>query len=81
MQSGMKVKPFGLDRLRVVDWIHSLIIFKDNTLGAQMQRLGFPTLLLDLLPQYPMNSFLHLRVNKIFEDAFKTLDELYIKAV
>ena len=80
-QSGMNVKPFGVEKLKIVDWLHSLIMFKDRSLVEQLQRLKLPEQLFALMKQYFMNSFLHLRLNKLFEEAFKTGDDLYVNAV
>jgi hypothetical protein len=81
MQAGFKVKPFGIDKLKIIDWIYSLMIFKDKRLGEKMATLKLPEHLLTLMQYHFMNSFLHLRVNKIFEEAFKTADELYVSTV
>jgi len=81
IQAGIKVKPLGLEKLKVVEWIHSLMIFKDKQIGEIFAELKLPELLLTLMKTHYMNSFLHLRVNKIFEEAFKMADELYFNTV
>ena len=80
-QAGIKVKPFGMEKLKIVDWMHSLLIFKDIGIGEIMAELQLPVLLLKLMQDHFMNSFLHLRVNKIFEEAFKLTNEGYFSAV
>ena len=65
----------------MVEFLHSLMVYKDKSLGQLMQTLHVPRLLLELVQQHFMNVFLHNLVNKIFEDAFKSEDETYLKAV
>ena len=80
-QYGVQIHGFGLDKLKVVEWLHSLILLKDEGVCARLSELGFPQQLLGLVPAYDMNSLLHLKIGNVFADALNSGNEHYIEAV
>jgi len=80
MQFGDSVIPFGLDRLKVIEWLQSLISLKDEAVCKKVTEIEFPKTLLGLMRKYDINSVLHYKVFKIFEDALTCGNEDYIDA-
>jgi chemotaxis protein histidine kinase CheA len=78
---GQDLLPLGLDRLKVVEWILSLISFNEETIVNKLLELNMGEVLLSLIKKYYMNTMLHQKVYKIFEEALKTNMENYIEAV
>lgn len=74
--SGNELIPFGLDRLKVIEWIQALISLKEGSVGERLSELNFGVILLSLITKYDMNSILH---NKIFS-AFKSALDLHMAA-
>lgn len=70
MPFGDSVIPFGLDRLKIVEWLQSLISLKDPTVCIKLIECEIPKLLLTLMKKYDMNSVLHYKIYKIFEETF-----------
>lgn len=81
MPFGGAVTPFGLDRLKIVEWICSLLSLKENTIANKLLELDMGSVLLSLIRKYDSNTMLHLKTFKIFEDALKINTDVYIKAV
>lgn len=81
MQYGTKQTPFGLDRLKVIEWLHSLISLKEDTICNKIAELEFPKLLLDIIKAYDMNSFLHLKIFNVFSEALQIEIPLFVETV
>lgn len=73
--------PFGLDRLKIIEWLNSLLSLKDDTICNRIGELEFPKLLLNLMKQYDMNSFLHLKIYNVFVEAIKMEAPLFLQTV
>eukprot|EP01022_Parablepharisma_sp_SALTPOND_P016087 TRINITY_DN231_c0_g1_i1.p3 TRINITY_DN231_c0_g1~~TRINITY_DN231_c0_g1_i1.p3 ORF type:complete len:960 (-),score=155.17 TRINITY_DN231_c0_g1_i1:21091-23970(-) len=78
---GDNVAPFGLDRLKVIEWMQSLISLKDDSICSKLSELEIPKLMLSLMKRYDMNSVLHLKITKIFEEVMGYDLEAYVEAV
>jgi len=80
---GESLVPLGLDRLKVVEWILSLIPLNEETIVNKLLELNMGEVLLSLIKKYYMNTVLHQKVYKMFEEALalKTNVENYIEAV
>lgn len=81
MPYGESLIPFGLDRLKVVEWIFSLIPLKEEAIASKLLELNMGEVLLSLIGKYYMNTVLHQKVHKIFDEALKTNMETCIEAV
>lgn len=81
MQYGAKQPVFGLHRLKIVEWIWSLLLLKDESICKKIAELEFPKLLLELIKENDMNSFLHIKVYNVFSDAISIRTPLYIETV
>jgi hypothetical protein len=81
MQYGTKQVPFGLDRLKVIEWIHSLITLKEDSICNKIAELELPKLFLDLIKAYDMNSFLHLKIFNVFSEALQNEIALFVETV
>jgi hypothetical protein len=75
------VTPLGFDRFKIVEWLHALVQLHDEQICKKLGELSFPQCLLEMMLTYVMNSFLHLKIYSIFEEAIKTQLEDYIKTV
>lgn len=73
--------PLGFDRFKVVEWLYALVQLHDDEVCKKIGELEFPQYLLQMMLSYEMNSFLHLKVFNIFEEAIKSGLENYIKTV
>jgi len=73
--------PFGLDRLKVIEWLQSLLSLKDDNICKRIDELEFPKLLLNIMKAYDMNSFLHLKIYNLFVEAIKMEMSTYLEAV
>jgi len=78
---GESLVPLGLDRLKIVEWILSLIPLDEETIVNKLLELNMGGVLLLLMKKYYMNTVLHQRVYKIFEEALKSNVENYIEPV
>lgn len=81
MQFGAKQVPFGLDRLKVIEWLHSLILLKDENICNKIAELEFPKSLLNQMKAYDMNSFLHFKVFTVFSEAISMEIPLFVETV
>jgi hypothetical protein len=81
MQHGAKQIPFGLDRLKIIEWLHSLILLKEEGICKKIGELEFPKLLLNQMKAYDMNSFLHLKVFNVFSEALSMENSLFLETV
>lgn len=81
MQYGDTLVPLGLDRLKVVEWLQALLALKDETVGIRIGELEIPKTILGLIKKYDMNSILHLKIYKIFEEALGTGLPSYLESV
>ena len=73
--------PFGLDRLKVIEWLHSLLILKDEAICKKMDELGFPAILINLMREYDMNSFLHFKIFNVFNEALSIENPIFPEIV
>eukprot|EP00826_Nyctotherus_ovalis_P060834 TRINITY_DN8588_c0_g2_i11.p1 TRINITY_DN8588_c0_g2~~TRINITY_DN8588_c0_g2_i11.p1 ORF type:complete len:230 (+),score=81.08 TRINITY_DN8588_c0_g2_i11:1298-1987(+) len=58
MPYGESLVPFGLDRLKVVEWILSLIPLKEEAIANKLLELNMGEVLLSLIKKYYMNTCL-----------------------
>ena len=80
-QHGGQLLPLGFDRLKVVEWLHTLIQLKEPAILKKITEVEFPQLLLNLMDIYDMNSFLHVKIYNIFHDAITSGIEDFAKSV
>jgi hypothetical protein len=80
-QFGGQVTPLGFDRLKVVEWLHALIQLRDPAICKKIVELEFPQLLLKMMTIHDMNSFLHLRIFNVFNEAITGAADDYVRAV
>jgi len=71
-QFGAKILPFGGDRVKVINFLHALMEIKDDIFCQRFQELEMPSLLLELMEIYYMNTILHTSICKIFTDSIKS---------
>jgi hypothetical protein len=71
-QFGAKILPFGGDRVKVINFLHALMEIKDDIFCQKFQELEVPSLLLELMEVYYMNTILHTCICKIFTDGIKS---------
>jgi serine/threonine-protein phosphatase 6 regulatory subunit 3 len=69
---GTNIKPFGLYRLKIIDWLQSLILLKEPTIYEKLESINMASTLMSLVKQYNMNSILHCRVLEIFKQLIST---------
>jgi len=81
MPCGENVIPFGLDRLKIIEWLQALILMRDEAVCAKLNELEIPKLMLSLIKKYDLNSVLHLKVYNIFCDAVNSNNDAYFEAV
>lgn len=80
-QYGTQIVPVGNYRLRIVEWMHSLIYLKEKIICQKFQEIGLPKALLTLIKKYDMNSNLHLKIYSIFSEAIGIDDDLWVETV
>ena len=73
--------PLGFDKLKIVEWLHSLVQLKDPLICKKIAELEFPQLLLRLMAIYDMNSFLHVKIFAVFNEAIMSGSDDYLKTV
>lgn len=78
---GSSVKPFGLDRLKVVEWLHSLVVLREASVCERLEELEMPKMLLSLIKEYSMNSILHRKILEIFKEVYNTNTPAHVEAV
>eukprot|EP00826_Nyctotherus_ovalis_P059433 TRINITY_DN8264_c0_g1_i3.p1 TRINITY_DN8264_c0_g1~~TRINITY_DN8264_c0_g1_i3.p1 ORF type:complete len:505 (-),score=170.09 TRINITY_DN8264_c0_g1_i3:600-2114(-) len=79
--SGNLLVPFGLDRLKVIEWIHALIGLKEESVGKKLCELDMGSVLLSLMMEYDMNSILDNKVFVIFKAGVELRMPIYTEAV
>jgi serine/threonine-protein phosphatase 6 regulatory subunit 3 len=79
--SGNELTPFGLDRLKVIEWIQALIGLKEESVGSKLVELNMGTVLLELMKKYDMNSILHNKIFLTFKAALDLHIAIYTEAV
>jgi len=79
--SGNKITPFGLDRLKVIEWIQGIIGLKEERIGNKLMELDMASVLLELTKKYDMNSILHNKIFTIFKGALDLHAPVYTKTV
>ncbi len=65
----MTTPALGLDRLKVAEWMLTVVRTHDGTFSAGLDAVGFPRLLLGLMREYSMNCLYHNCVLNIFSAA------------
>lgn len=79
--SGNLLVPFGLDRLKVIEWIYALIGLKEESVGKKLYELDMGSVLLSLMMEYDMNSILDNKVFAIFKAAVELRMPIYTETV
>lgn len=74
---GKKIVPVGNQKLKVVEWIHSLIYLKEEAICKKFQEIELPKGLLELMKRYEMNSLLHCRIYNVFSEAINLDSEIW----
>jgi len=75
-QFGGSILTCGQDKLAIIQWLQTLLRFKDIDFVKECNKLEISDLLLDLLDAYCMNSQLHIGVYNILHGALNSkLDE------
>ncbi len=72
---------FGLDKLKIIEWLYSLILLKDEGVCKKLDELQFPRKLVELMKTYPMNSMMHLKVSNVIMEAMNSDNEHYVETV
>ena len=80
-QYGTQISGFGLDKLKIIEWLQSLILLKDEGVCARLGELELPSHLLGLMKAFEMNSLMHLKINNVFMEALNSGSEHYIDTV
>jgi len=57
-----EVRPFGEARLRILNFITSLVRQNTTAISDEIVKLRFPVLFMELMAQYPLNNILHNEV-------------------
>jgi hypothetical protein len=78
---GETLAPFGLDRMKMLEWISALISLKEESVSVKLSEAEIPKLLLLLARKYDMNSILHLKISQIFTEAINVDVPSYTEAV
>jgi len=73
---GTNIKPFGLDRLKIVDWLHALVLLKEQMVYEKLESIGMINTLMKLIEEYNMNSILHREIFGIFKLLIPTHTEV-----
>jgi len=81
MASGYSLQSFGMDKLRIIEWLQLLITFKNGFVCSKLAELNFPSFLLSLIKKHDMNSILHLKILRVFEAAMNTMLAAYVEVV
>lgn len=71
---GYPIRPFGLLRLRVVEFLSSVVRLQSQELLDVLRKNGVFRTLLGFLKNFPWNNILHMKINAIFEDIFGNSD-------
>ena len=78
---GGNITPLGADKLKVIEWIESLIKFKDNDILNKLLELNIGSTFLTLMKRYEMNTIAHHKIYSIINDSIKTNEEIFIEIV
>lgn len=71
-QFGAKIPPFGNERMKILEFLCRVMEVKNDIFCQRFQELEMPTVLLDLMEVYFMNTMLHTKICKVFSDAIKS---------
>lgn len=80
-QYGAQIAPAGNHRIKILEWMHSLIYLKDDRICQKFQEIQLPKVLLLLMKKYDMNSLLHLKCYNIFSEAVGLDTDLWAETV
>lgn len=80
-QYGGQVTRFGNHKLKILEWMHSLLYLKNDEICKKFQEIELAKSLLILMKSYDMNSLLHLKIFKIFSDSIDINNDLWIETV
>jgi len=75
-QFGSKVQVFGLDRLKIVEWVYAILRLKDKIFREKLIELDLPKHLLEIMRNYYTNSNLHQRITQIFTELLQNSNSL-----
>lgn len=64
-----------------MEWVHALVQLHDEGLCKRLGDLQLPQRLLEMMLVHAMNSFLHLKIYSIFEEAIRSQLDSYVKTV
>jgi len=80
-QYGQKILRAGNHKLKILEWMHSLLYLKDDSICGKFKEIQLPMKILKLISCYEMNSLLHLRIFKIFFDSIDMDTEIWVETV
>lgn len=80
-QYGQKIQKLGYHKLKILEWIYSLAILKNDRICKRFQELELPKSILELIKVYNMNTFLHSIISKIFIDSINIDTDLWVETV
>ncbi len=80
MQFEEEIEPFGMPRIRMIEYCQHILRLKNSYLTAELFKTQFPSVLFvkiifydykNLLEKFPMNNFLHQSVLNILKEALE----------
>ena len=71
-QFGIMIEPFGRDKLKTITLLNALMELKDDIFCQRFKELEMPSVLLQLMETYYMNTNLHALIVKIFSEAIQS---------
>ncbi len=81
MAFGGEGTPCGLAKLKVLEWLESLIAFQFVPIAEQLAKLQCPQVLLQQVQRHDMNSLYQHKISHVFEMALSSSVELYVETV
>jgi len=80
-QFGEQIKTFGHERLKVVEFLLTLMQTRNDIFCQKFDELEIPVVLLNLMGIYYMNSLLHVKIFNIFNDSIHSNIDFLIDMV
>ena len=81
MQFGEQVPVFGLDKLRIVEWLTELLDIPEDDLCKRAGELQLPQLILRLVGIYYMNTTFHELALRMFKNAMMSTEDPFLLTV
>ena len=81
MAFGAEVPICGQDKLKVVEWLESLIALQDVGIAERLQTLQCGRVLLRQVQRHTMNGLYQLKIVKVFATALGSSVDPYVFAV